>query len=98
MKLEEQFLQKPSENYLPLMSTGSRINELSVDAEGVLNADFSSEFINNMNLGSGYEQLVLQSLADTLGGYFGVSKVRITIDGRPYESGHISMDLIEVSQ
>lgn len=97
-KLEEQFLQKPSEDYLPLMSEGSRINELSVDSEGILNADLSSEFVNGMNLGAGYEQLVLQSLSDTLGGYFGVSKVRLTIDGRPYESGHIRLELIEVSQ
>ncbi len=97
-KLQEQFLQKPSEDYLPLMSEGSRINDLYVDSEGILNADFSSEFVNGMNLGSGYEQLVLQSLADTLGGYFGVSKVRLTIDGRPYESGHIRLELIEVSR
>jgi hypothetical protein len=97
-KLEEQFLQKPSENYLPLMSEGSKINELTVDSEGILNADLSSGFINGMNLGAGYEQLVLQSLTDTLGGYFGVSKVRITIDGKPYESGHIRLDIMEVSR
>lgn len=97
-KLAEQFLQKPQQDYLPLMSEGSRINELTVDSEGILNADFSTEFINGMNLGSGYEQLVLQSLADTLGGYFGVSKLRITIDGKPYESGHIRLDLMEVSR
>ncbi len=97
-KLEELFLQKPSEDYLPLMSEGSRMNELFIDSIGILNADFSSEFINGMNLGSGYEQLVLQSLADTLGGYYGVSKVRITIDGKPYESGHIILDIIEVSR
>ncbi len=97
-KLEEVFLQKPSENELPLLSEGTKINNLSVDSEGILNADLSQEFLTGMNLGSGYEQLVLQSLADTLGGYFGVSRVRITIDGKPYESGHISMDIINVSQ
>ncbi len=97
-KLEEQFLQKPSENYIPLMSEGSKINDLAVNSEGILNADFSAEFINGMNLGAGYEQLLLQSLSDTLGGYFGVSKVRLTIDGKPYESGHIRLDVMEVSR
>lgn len=96
-KLEELFLQKPSGDDLPLMSKGAGINELTVDSEGILNADFSSEFITGMNLGSGYEQLVLQCLADTLGGYFGVSKIRLTIDGKPYESGHIRLEFIEVS-
>lgn len=97
-KLKELFIQRPSEDYLPLMNEGAGINELTVDSEGILNADFSSEFITGMNLGSGYEQLVLQCLADTLGGYYGVSKVRLTIDGKPYESGHIRLELIEVSR
>jgi spore germination protein GerM len=97
-KLEQQFLQPPQENDLPLMSEGAKLNQLSLDAEGVLIADFSSEFIINMNLGSGYEQLVLQCLVDTLGGYYGVSKVCITIDGKPYESGHIIMDAKETME
>ncbi len=97
-KLEEIFVSKPSDNYLPLMNENSRINSLLIDSEGVLNADFSSEFIKGMNLGSGYEQLVLQSLVNTLGRYFQTFSVRITIDGNTYESGHFIIDTMEVSQ
>ena len=44
-----------------------------------------------MNAGAGYELLILQSITNTLGDYYGVKEVNITIDGKLYESGHILM-------
>jgi hypothetical protein len=49
-----------------------------------------------MNAGSGYESLILQSIVNTLGGYYGVDKVYITIENKPYSSGHIEMKKGEV--
>ena len=48
-----------------------------------------------MNAGAGYEGLILQSLANTIGDYYGVSKVMLTIDGKTYESGHIVLEKFE---
>ena len=45
-----------------------------------------------MNAGSSFEALILQSLTNTLGNYYGVQEVYITIDGGPYESGHIIIE------
>ncbi len=89
----------PKDTYLPLISTNTRINSLNLLEDGNLHADFSREFVTEMNVGAGYELLVLQSVTNTLGNYFGVSKVLITLEGKPYESGHVQMnegDTLEV--
>ena len=98
--LEEALKTKPvKDTYLPLISENTRINSLSVE-EDILHVDFSPEFVTDMNAGAGYELLILQSVTNTLGRYFGVSKVLITLEGEPYESGHVLMnkgEVIEVS-
>jgi hypothetical protein len=44
-----------------------------------------------MNAGSGYEAMILQCITNTLGNYYNTDQVYITIEGKPYESGHIVM-------
>ena len=56
----------------------------------LLTVDFGGKFLNDMNLGGGVESGMLQSLVNSLGYNFGVSKVCITINGEGYSSGHIS--------
>ena len=53
--------------------------------------DFSKVLLSEMNTGSGYESLILQSITNTVGTYYGVNKVYITIENKPYSSGHIEM-------
>jgi hypothetical protein len=53
--------------------------------------DLNSAFEKEMNAGSGYEALVLQSVANTFGVYYGANKVLLTIDNKLYESGHIAL-------
>ncbi len=87
-------------SYLPLMSRNTRINSLTMEENNVLHVDFSPEFVTEMNAGAGYELLILQSVTNTLGNYYGTSKVLITLEGKPYESGHILMnegELLEVN-
>ena len=43
-----------------------------------------------VNAGSGYEGMILQSIANTFGGYFNTDKVILTIDNQLYESGHFA--------
>lgn len=58
-------------------------------AKNVLKVDFGGTFVNTMNLGSGPEAMLLQSIVNSLGYNFGVDNVHITIDGKNYSSGHI---------
>lgn len=62
----------------------------------VANIDFSEQFLSEMNSGSTQESGVLNSVANTVGDYFQVQKVIITMDGAPYSSGHILMKEGEV--
>jgi hypothetical protein len=73
----------------PLMSAKTSINSIAFDpSSGVVTIDFSKAFITDMNAGSSKEGMLLDCVADTLGGYYQTDKVQITIDGGPYESGH----------
>ncbi len=78
-------------SYLPLLSANTVINSLYLGKDKIVYVDFSKDFTEEMNLGSGFEALVLQCITNTLGNYYGVDKVYITIAGKPYESGHILM-------
>lgn len=53
---------------------------------GVL--DFSEEFYN-FNLGSGFESMMLDSVAKTYIENFELDKLKILVDGMEYQSGHI---------
>ena len=77
------------EEYLPLITTNTKINSLYLCEDNIVYVDFSRDLIAEMNAGAGYEQLILQSITNTLGNYYGAQEVYITVDGKPYESGHI---------
>lgn len=73
-----------------VLSKNSKINSLKYnESKQMVGIDFSKELVSEMNAGSLYESMILQSITNTLGVYYGVDKVYITIDGKPYESGHI---------
>lgn len=80
----------PKESYLPLFSSGTTIKSLSLGTDGIVYVDFSRELVTDMNVGAGYEMLILQGIANTLGNYYGAKEIILTVDNKPYESGHIS--------
>lgn len=57
----------------------------------VANIDFSTQFVSEMNSGTTKESGVLNSVTNTVGDYFQVYKVIITMNGEPYSSGQILM-------
>lgn len=76
-----------------ILSPNTVINELYYDEEeNSVHIDLSEDFVTEMNAGASFEALILQSLTNTLGQYYGVQEVYITIDGGPYESGHIIIE------
>jgi hypothetical protein len=75
-----------------LISEHTVINSIWMKPEsGIANIDFSKQFVTEMNAGTTKESGVLMSVANTIGNYFQVQKVIITLDGEPYSSGHILM-------
>lgn len=75
----------------PVLTEGTQINWLYLNQDGMVYVDVSKEFIDEMNAGAGFEAMTLQALANTVGGYYGVDRVLLTVDGQLYESGHIAL-------
>jgi hypothetical protein len=44
-----------------------------------------------MNSGTGLESMIIQSIVNSLGDYYNTDKVYISINGKPYESGHFAL-------
>lgn len=86
---ENEFKKSPNENLGKLLGPNVKINSLYLNDDGSVYMDFSENFVEEMNAGSGYENMILQSITNTIGNYYGVDRVYITIAGNPYSSGHI---------
>ncbi|AKL95967.1 sporulation and spore germination protein [Clostridium aceticum] len=97
-----EYLQRSHSEFIsPVLSENVTLQSFSYNAEEELViVDLSSNFVNEMNLGAGYESLVIQSIVNTVGFNFGVEKVVLTLDGALYESGHLQLqegDYFEVN-
>ena len=74
-----------------MLSPNAKIKSLYLNKDGMVYVDFTKELVSEMNPGAGYESMILQCITNTLGRYYGVNKVYITVEGKPYKSGHIEM-------
>jgi hypothetical protein len=94
----EKFLKNPpKEDLNKVFGPNTKINKLYFNnSQNKVYVDVNSKFIEEMNAGSSLESMILQSLVNTLGDYYNVDKVYISVDGKPYESGHIAITENEV--
>lgn len=73
-----------------VFSENTKINYLYLGKNDMVYLDLNQAFLDELNAGAYYESMILQSITNTFGQYYGVEQVKITIDGKNYESGHIS--------
>lgn len=90
--IEMAYKERPSQDSGIVLTENAKINSLFLHQDGRVYIDLSAAFITEMNAGSSIESMILQSLANTMGGYYGVSEVYLTVENEPYESGHILME------
>lgn len=76
----------PEINILP---EGTEINYLFLNEENVVEIDVSSEFENNMNVGTTGELFFVYNLVNTLSDYYGSEEVLLTVDGEPFSGPHM---------
>ena len=89
--LDENFRKSPGKELIPIKSN-IKINKIELlEEKGILHIDFSNNFVKEMGLGGGVEINFLQAIVNTLGYNYKADKVLITLDGKPYNSGHITM-------
>ncbi len=89
--LESAYKEPIGNNLGKVFSTNTKINSLYLNKDNMVYIDLNKDFVTEMNAGSGYESMILQSIANTFGKYYNSEKVILTIDNNPYESGHIVM-------
>ncbi len=90
--LEDAYRDLVSGNLGIVFTTNAGIKSLSLDEDNRVRLDLNSAFVSEMNAGAGYEQTILQCVANTFGQYYNSEEVVLTIEGEPYESGHIKME------
>ena len=78
---------------LTVFAGSSEMNSMYFDQEtSTARIALSRSFITEMNAGSYYESLILQSIADTMRSYGNSEKISVTVDGGAYESGHMLLE------
>jgi hypothetical protein len=86
----EQAYKEIGSAHAKVLSDNTRISSLYLNDDGMVYLDLSKDFVTEMNAGSAYESLILQSLADTFCRYYTAGKMILTIENAPYESGHFA--------
>ncbi|MCC5889721.1 MAG: GerMN domain-containing protein [Alkalibacterium sp.] len=76
----------------PLLTDNVSINFMYLGNDDIAYVDFSTDLVDDMNVGAGIESLLLQGLVNTIGGYYSVEEVYLTVDNEPYASGHIERE------
>ncbi len=90
--LEHVMKNPPSDKLMPVMPKSAGINSIKLDKNSwILRVDLKEEFITDSNMGSALETEILKSMVNTLGRFYDVENVYISVDGKPYESGHYSL-------
>lgn len=94
-KLEAALKNPPAGSELsPVLTDNASIRSLTFDrTTGVVTVDLNKQFVTEMNAGAGLEAMILGSIANTLSSYFQTDKVQLTLEGGPYESGHMLFNL-----
>lgn len=88
--LVNELKKSPTDDIPPSINENISLKSANLDKNSdVITLDFSSNFVKEQNLGAGSESSTLEAICNTFGDYFNVSKVIITLDGKPYSSGHI---------
>lgn len=95
MVLEHIYREIGKEQNSNVISENTEIKSLYLNADGMVYIDLSKEFVSEMNAGSMFEYLILQSVVNTFGDFYGETKVMLTIEGEPYASGHIELEKFE---
>ncbi|MSU01606.1 GerMN domain-containing protein [Tissierella pigra] len=90
--LENIMKNPPSNKLISPISKNTNINKIHLNRDAwTLEVDFSKELIEEMNVGSSFEMEILKSVVNTLGKFYDVEKVYITVEDKPYESGHFGI-------
>ncbi|SEK46190.1 Sporulation and spore germination [Carnobacterium iners] len=91
-RIEAAYKEVPNNQVGNVLSKNTKILSLYLNKDGHVYIDFSKELTSEMNAGTAFETLIMQSLVNTIGGYYHTNDVYLTVEGKPYSTGHIQME------
>jgi hypothetical protein len=89
--LEKAYKESVGETSGVVLTTNAAIKSLALDDGNKVRLDLNSDFLTEMNAGAAFETAILQCIANTFCHYYDAEELILTIEGKPYESGHIIM-------
>ncbi len=89
--MEEVYKVPPGKQAGSVLPVGANILLLGKNAQNVLQLDMNQAFAAQANASPTYEKAVLSCMADTFGELYQTDKVLITIEGKPYQSAHLTL-------
>lgn len=90
--LEEQMKNPPAQDIRSSLSQNTKIIKITREEEkDLVLVDFNRALLEDMNVGSYGEEQVLQSIVNTFGTNYNVNNVYISVEGKPYQSGHFEL-------
>ncbi|MHC1694930.1 MAG: GerMN domain-containing protein [Eubacteriales bacterium] len=95
LRLSDIYRTVPDSSFSQVFPADTSMQSLYLNKDGMVYVDLSPSFAEDMNAGAETESLILQSVADTVGMYYGVDKIILTVDNKPFSSGHIEMKVGE---
>ncbi len=75
-----------------VLTKNTKINNISYNKDKTLHIDFNNFLIDDTKHKSLYEGMVLQSITNTYGRFYGADQVRFTIENEDYKSKHIKLN------
>ncbi|BCN29430.1 GerMN domain-containing protein [Anaeromicropila herbilytica] len=87
--LEKEMKKEATGKHLPLIAKTTRINSLYLGTDQIVYVDFTKDIVKEMK-SKEQESLILQCITNTLGNYYGVKKVYLTIEHQLYQSDYRS--------
>lgn len=93
---EKYFKKSPGKGLSNTLGVNTKLKSLLYSNEKeFVHADFSGDLVREMNAGASLEGMIITCIVNTLGDYYNTNNVYITIEGKPYSSGHILMKVNE---
>lgn len=90
--LEEAYKAAIDEDFAMVLTTNTTIRSLTLNKDNKVKLDLSSTFLSEMNAGAAFEATILQCISNTFCHYYNAEELILTIEGKPYESGHILLE------
>lgn len=93
--LEEGYRLIIQESIVSVLSINTHIEDVYRDFDNRIRVDISEEYYTELSVGAHYETMIVQAFVNTIGQYYQVDEVILTVGGEPYQSGHLEMQLGE---